>query len=354
MIRLYDRIMYGQMIRILVVFTGGTIGCTVDDSIIDVDKIKPFYLLKLFNEKYDIGVEFDTIQPYNILSENIVPNNWAVLYEEIKAVNPEKYDGIIVTHGSDTLPYTSAVLGYLFNYLDIPLVVIGSNYPLEDKRSNGLNNFYNAVRFIAESGMKGVYAIFEDNTGRNVVYLSTRIIEADQYNDQFSSFGGVDFGEMKDGKLILVKSKINPEKEKLLESRERFIKGSIDFSNRILAIRPYPGLDYGFFDLGRGPKAVLHGLYHSGTACAAGQEHSLPRFIKKCREAGIDFYIASIKNPKGDLYASSGEIIESGAIPLANISFEAALAKLYIAYNQKEMTPVDYMLNEQYFEFLPA
>jgi len=342
------------MKRILVVFTGGTIGCSVDDSIIDVDKEKPFYLLKLFKEKYDIDVDFDTIQPYNILSENIIPYNWAVLHEAIKAVNPEKYDGIIVAHGTDTLPYTSAVLGFLFNYLDIPLIIIGSNYPLEDRRSNGLNNFYNAVRFITEARMKGVYAIFEDNTKRNIVYLSTRMLEADQYNDQFSSFGGVDLGEMKNGKFILIKDKINPIKEKLLESRERLISGNIDFSNRILAIRPYPGLDYGFFDLGCKPKAVLHGLYHSGTACAAEQTYSLPRFVTKCREAGIDFYIASIKNPKGDLYASSGEIIESGAIPLANISFEAALAKLYIAYNQKDLLPVDYMLKEQYFEFLPA
>jgi L-asparaginase/Glu-tRNA(Gln) amidotransferase subunit D len=45
------------MKRILVVFTGGTIGCRVDDLLIDVDKEKPFYLLKLFNEKYDIDVE---------------------------------------------------------------------------------------------------------------------------------------------------------------------------------------------------------------------------------------------------------------------------------------------------------
>ncbi|HEY8500394.1 MAG TPA: asparaginase domain-containing protein, partial [Clostridia bacterium] len=308
----------------------------------------------LFNEKYDINVEFDAIQPYNILSENIVPNNWTVLYEKIKAVNPERYDGIIVTHGTDTLPYTSAVLGFLFNYLNIPLIIIGSNYPLEDERSNGLNNFYNAVRFITEAQMKGAYAIFEDNGGRSIVYLSTRIIEADQYNDQFSSFGGVDFGEMKNGKLMLIKNKINPPKEKLLENREKLIKGNIDFSNRVLAIRPYPGLDYGFFDLDRSPKAVLHGMYHSGTACAGEQMYSLPRFVTKCREAGIDFYIASIKNPGGDLYASSGVILESGAIPLANVSFEAALAKLYIAYNQEELLPVDYMLREQYFEFLPA
>ena len=138
----------------------------MDDLLIDVDKEKPFYLLKLFNEKYDIDVEFDAIQPYNILSENIVPNNWAVLYEAIKAANPEKYDGIIVAHGTDTLPYTSAMLGFLFSYLDIPLIIIGSNYPLEDKRSNGLNNFYNAVSFINEANMKGVYSIFEDNSGR--------------------------------------------------------------------------------------------------------------------------------------------------------------------------------------------
>ena len=64
------------------------------------------------------------------------------------------------------------------------------------------------------------------------------------------------------------------------------------------------------------------------------------------------FNLISFKNAQGDLYATGHDLISQGGIPLENISFEAAVTKLYFAYNQKETDPADYMRAERFFEFV--
>jgi L-asparaginase len=341
------------MKKILVIFTGGTIGSRIQNSTINVDEAAGYYLLEQFRKKSKVAVEFDTLQPMNILSENCTSTHWQKLCDTIKEVDTSLYDGIIVTHGSDTLPYTAALLSFLFHYIDIPVVVTGSNYALEAPRSNGLYNFISAVEFIVSTGLQGVYTTFQNNNGENRVFLASRLIEADSYNDQFLSYGGIDLGALKDGQFNRFDNPINPTIEKLLEPRQRTIETELCFKNKVFAIRPYPGLDYQCFNFKDKPKAILHSLYHSATGCTSENEYSLPDFIKKCTQEGIDFYLISFKDINSDLYLSSRALLQYGAIPLHNISFEAAYAKLNIAYNQKTLPPQAYMKKEMFFEFLP-
>jgi L-asparaginase len=105
------------------------------------------------------------------------------------------------------------------------------------------------------------------------------------------------------------------------------------FSERILMIKPYPGLDYSRFNLDN-VDAVLHDLYHSGTACASqqwGENYSLVEFIKRCKKLGITVYLApTIKS--ADAYQSTQALIEQGAKIIWNMSIEAAYVKLLLAY----------------------
>lgn len=340
------------MDKILVIFTGGTIGSSVNKSTINVDYNGGYKLINLYKDKFSNKTEFDTLQPLNILSENFTPKHWEILCGAIDEVCFDKYTGIIITHGTDTLSFTSSIVSLLYYYTKIPIVLIGSNHALESPNSNGLMNFSCAVDFILNTNIAGIFTIFQDNEGKNKVYLGTRICESDHYNDQYISYGGVNFGEIINKKFVLNINKINPNIEQLQIKRNKILN-HIKFVNQVLAIKAYPGLDYSYFNLEKKPKAILHSLYHSATGCTTEGVYSLPEFIKKCRDLGIDFYLISFKNKENDLYASSKEILEYGAIPLYNISFEAAYAKLSIAYNQSVLQPIEYIKKEQYFEFLP-
>lgn len=341
------------MKKILVVFTGGTIGSRIHNDTIDVDVEAVYSLIKLFQDQYNYDVEFETIMPLNILSENATPKHWKLLNDAMKHVDRSRYQGIIVTHGSDTLSYTSAVLSLLFCDTQIPIVITASNYALECDKSNGLINFKSSIDFIESATLPGVFTVYQNDLGQNIVYLASRIMESEPYNDQFFSFGGDYFGEIIEGVFCPKISKINPSLDQIAEKRPKLIVNDITFSQQILAIRPYPGQDYENFNLTKKPKAILHSLYHSATACTVEDNYSLPKFIQKCRDEGIDFYLISFKNIDQDLYKSSRDILEHGAVPLQNISFEAAYAKLNIAYNQTELPPLEYMNKGLFYEFLP-
>ena len=98
-------------------------------------------------------------------------------------------------------------------------------------------------------------------------------------------------------------------------------------------VKPYPGLNYAHFNL-ENVDAVLHDLYHSGTACAStqwGKNYSLLEFIKRCLEQNKKVYLApAIKS--ANAYQSTRALIEQGAEMIWNMSIEAAYVKLMLAY----------------------
>jgi L-asparaginase len=342
------------MKRILVVFTGGTIGSKVSNNTIDVDEQAGYLLIEKFKEKSKYNVEFVTMQPLNILSENCIPKDWSKIINALHMTDMNSMDGVIITHGTDTLPYTSAMISYVFADTKIPIILTASNYALDQPNGNGLRNFISSIEFICHSSIPGVFTIFEDEKGIERIYLGSRMSEADPFNDQFTSYGGVDLGYLKGGMLIRNDNKVNPTIAKLKENRESLPLKDIEFNNKILTIRPFPGLDYSFFrfDSNNKPRAIVHKLYHSSTACVRDGSVSLVYFMKYCKEEGIDLYLASFKNTTDDMYITSQELLDNAAIPLHNISMEAAVSKLWLAYNQDIMEPREFVMKKLYFEFL--
>lgn len=343
------------MKKILVILTGGTIGSKIEDNVINVNSQSPYRLLSMYEEQYR-KEEFDVIQPVNVLSENMTPDIWLKLFRAVEQIDCGKYDGIIVTHGSDTLSYTAAFMGMLFHHLPIPLVMVASNYPLGQKGSNGLNNFACAVEFIRTKAVRGVFVIYSDDAGMNHVYLATRLVEADPCFDQFKDFGKVPFGKMECGKFTVNKNGWIPSIQEVETHSSKELEVPQYFDKDILVIRPYPGMNYSQFDLSKKPAAVLHYLYHSATACTdetAGDYNLLP-FVKKCRELGIDFYTASYKQTEGKQYATADALLQAGVTPLLNISVEAAYAKLMLIYHQKQGDFKRMARQDFYFETIPA
>jgi L-asparaginase len=128
--------------RILVVFTGGTIGSQINQSqAIDVRPGRTRLLLSKYAESGPLPASFEVIEPHNILSENATPNDWNTLVRAIREVDATSFDGIVVTHGTDTLAYASAALSFALHDLPVPLVMVASNYPLDDARANGFDYF---------------------------------------------------------------------------------------------------------------------------------------------------------------------------------------------------------------------
>ncbi len=194
-----------------------------------------------------------------------------------------------------------------------------------------------AVELIRQQQGAGVFVPYTNRHQATQIHLGTRLASSLQLSGDFMSVQAKSYGQFENG---------------LFSVNHVFTRAEIalkaDFSKRILLIKPYPGLDYSYFNLDA-VELVLHDLYHSGTACSStqwGDNLALTAFIKRCRDRGIKVYLApAIKSDNA--YESTRELLEAGAIMIWNLSLETAYAKLLLAYgNFNDEQQIADFLNE--------
>jgi L-asparaginase len=131
--------------KILLIYTGGTIGMVHDH---DTDELMPFSfdsLLESIPELKSFDVDIDTTQLSRIIdSSNMRPELWIELTGIIE-LHYENYDGFVILHGTDTLAYTSSVLSYMIQGLNKPVVLTGSQLPIGIIRTDGKENLITAI-----------------------------------------------------------------------------------------------------------------------------------------------------------------------------------------------------------------
>ncbi len=111
----------------------------------------------------------------NILSEDMSPAHWRLLSEEVYySLKEDK--SVVVTHGTDTMSYSSAALSFALQGLTKPVVLTGAQRSSDRGSSDNLENFMNAL-FFASKGIPGVYVVMHktSNDGLGSVHLGTRV-----------------------------------------------------------------------------------------------------------------------------------------------------------------------------------
>lgn len=313
--------------KILLVFTGGTIGSSIDKGAINTSDNASFLLLELFNQHYADAdtIKFTTLQPYYLLSENLAPKAWTNLISALVAQNLDEYDGIIITHGTDTLSYTAALLGLYFHSLNKPIVLVSSHQPLTLPQANGLANFICAIEFIKKIAQPGVYVAYQNPGQPMLLHLATRLATCLPLSSDFISVRQQAYMRYDNGCFTELIEKSRS------QTHEFHLKA--EFSHAITLIKPYPGLDYRTINLDT-VQIVLHDLYHSGTACTDstfGKHYQLTEFVQLCQTQHIPVYLASAYQA-GACYQTTLDLQQAGAEILWNMSIEAAYAKLLLAY----------------------
>lgn len=344
--------------KILVVLTGGTIGSTCSDGVRGIVGDSPYILIREFRRQYPAysACEFKIINPYSILSENLTCEIWSLLYKALKEADTSEYDGIIITHGSDTLAYTSAAIGMLMRYAKCPIVLTAADRPANDPLSNALPNFRASVDFILNVGMKGVFVSYRRNSdGVQVIYLATRLCSADCFDDEFSSFGGGCFGRVTEEGFLCEHSPLNPLPEALNCELSPIAGQSIDLgAKKILLLRSYPGMDYSVINP-CGYAAVINYGYHCATAYTAyaeGKNTSLLRFAEMCAEYRVDLWLGSFKSSEGEIYETQTETERRGIKKFYDMSPEAAYVKAVLAYNLSGIRSDEFMRSCVFYEIV--
>ncbi len=330
--------------KILVILTGGTIACRLQSNVMDTNSDTAYDILRMYNSTNKNDIEFTVKQPFTILSENYTADTYNTLIDYLYSCSFNEYDGVIITHGSDTLSYTSSLVGMLMCNAEVPVLLTAADYPLSDEKSNGLSNFSACIEFIKAKVCNGVFTVY-GKKNEAVVYLSTRVNESDPITDSFSPFGNAIVAQVCNGEIC----NINKDLISVINKRnKRFFTQKPIIENDILLIKTYPNQHYSRYNI-NGLKAVVIYAYHSATACTVGEDTDLCKFIQQCNTNNVDVYIASLKN-RIDEYASLHKIESLNINKLYNISKESAYIKAMLAYNQSEHLPLAVMDNNIYFE----
>lgn len=314
--------------KICVVFTGGTIGSSSDDGVVSLKPETNSLLIEKYKKRFNTHIEFDTLRPLNILSENVQPSDLEKMAECIRNIDKDEYDGIILTHGTDTLCFTANLFSQMFCDIKIPLVFVSALYPLDDDRSRGVENFAGAVTFIESVDFGGVFVSFENHSENCKIHLASRLISATQIRGEYESILNVHFGEIRGWRFVYNENELNPTPSSLRRLREPCELQKL--CTDLVTIQAHSLLNfdyYRFTDVK--PKAVMVQLYHSGTVCTEGKEANFNNFCAYCKKLGIEVVIATIDS-RAKTYKSVVGLANT-CTAAYDISFEMATVKVLLA-----------------------
>lgn len=127
----------------------------------------------------------DAVQPFNLDSTNVYAAHWLQIARIIEE-NYAKYDGFVVTHGTDTMAYTAAALSYLVQDSAKPIVLTGSQRSAYSRDTDARRNLADAFLFCADDRAYGVRIVFDGS-----VILGTRAKKT--RTRSFNAFSSIDF-----------------------------------------------------------------------------------------------------------------------------------------------------------------
>ena len=306
--------------KILLIHTGGTIGMIKDK---DSGVLKPdsFYnsVSKIIPELSNIA-DIKTEIPFLVDSSELNSKHWGMIADLIgKYV--ETVDGVVITHGTDTLTYTASALSFMLQNLPIPVVLTGAQKPLSELRTDAKSNLINAIE-LATCGVNEVSIFFDDKLMRGNRTIKKHINHFDAFDSpNYPLLGKVGIDIEIYGDYLLKKNGIF----------HIFNK----FDHSIAIFKTFPGCSTEYFTPNKDIRAIVLIAYGAGNIPL--KDNDLYDKVKKwINEGKIVALLSETKAGKVDtsLYESGNKLLEAGVIHSKDMTFEAVVTKLMFLLGQ--------------------
>ena len=307
--------------RILVVYTGGTIGMAKTES-----GYRPAHGFLQEQMAAMTELQATELPSYEVVehvplidSSNMSPEMWRNIAARI-VENYDAFDGFIVLHGTDTMAYTASALAFLLEGLAKPVILTGSQIPLCEVRNDARRNLVTSLQLAADPRIREVCLLFG-----NSLFRGCRVSKV--HASGFEAFDSPNFPAL--GRIgtevrlaeDLLHQPIDGCRLRVAEMGEA----------KVAALRLFPGISADI--LANFLSAPLQGLVLEAYGCGNGPDAgALLEVVRAATARGVVIVVCT-QCERGsvvlDQYATGRALAEAGCVSGFDLTPEAALAKLY-------------------------
>lgn len=284
-----------------------------DGAYLPMAKDEAIDMLLNLEPKLHDQIQLDVHYVDNIDSVNMVPEQWDEISEVI-AEKYDEYDGFVVTHGTDTMSYTSSALSFTLQNLGKPVVITGSQIPGEKIETDARRNFVNAVR-LATMDLSAVCIVFDEE-----IILGARSTKVSESKlDAFETVNWDLLGE------IRIDIRLSDAARPRHDGKLNLQKG---FESNVAVVSLFPGL----------PASAVEGILDSGVKGmvlrAFGSGNISDRYIdviKKAKAQGVPVVVDTQCMEGATLmhvYDAGKQALDAGVIQAYDMSIECVITKL--------------------------
>ena len=311
------------MKRVLVLSTGGTIASKPGSDGLEPELTGEELIAALGDLKgsFDIHVR----QIMNLDASNIQAEEWQLMARSVYEAGGD-YDGIIITHGTDTMAYTASMLSFMLPGLRIPLVLTGSQIPMDNMLTDARNNLFCALAAV-DAGIQGVSVAFNRHIIRGCRAVKVRTMGFDAFESVNAHYLGEIFA---DGLRVYDRQTPRPGVVPALKNQ---------ISTDVFLLKLIPNTKPALFDHLRdiGYRGVV--LETFGAGGLHFRHRDLLEKLRMLRSQGIVVAACSqcLYEPSNfTIYEVGRKLLDAGVIPAGDMTTEAAVTKLMWALGQTE------------------
>lgn len=315
---------------LLIIYTGGTIGMVIDPAsgALQPYPFKDIYKLMPVLHNFDYTLQSISFDPL-IDSSNVTPSFWVKLATVIEE-NYEKYDGFVVLHGTDTMSYSASMLSFMLENLSKPVIFTGSQLPMGVVRTDGRDNFINAIE-IAAARKEGLPLVPEV-----AIYFENKLMRG----NRTSKFNAENFNAFLSGNyppLAEIGVHIRYNAEMIIKPGNLKLKVNKELDNSVIILKLFPGIAEVVVKNAlniSGLKGVILETYGAGNAPT---DTWFIDALSQAIDKGIIIYnVTQCKGGAVDMgkYETSMQLGRIGVIGGSDITTESAIAKMMYLLGQ--------------------